>query len=121
MFSGISREKKVEQVSAPSAEYIVILNLPPGTTEKSLADFLWESLGLNLPLDAIKIEAVNTVSVARKGERFATIALRRETLAEFFTRYLAGIPMNGNALIVKPLNSKRRAALALRYAQQSTK
>jgi len=92
-----------------SAEYIIIRNFPTDTTEQSLAEFLWSRLGLDLPAEDVRIEAVNTLDPKRKGERYASIALSRETLAAFLARYLAGVPFNGNELVVTARDAAKRA------------
>jgi hypothetical protein len=98
-----------QQQHRQSAEFIIVRNFPTDTTEQSLAEFLWSSIGLDLPPEDVRIEAVNTLDPKRKGERYASIALTRETLATFLGRYLSGVPMNGNELVITPRDAGRRA------------
>jgi hypothetical protein len=64
---------------------ITLKNLPSDVSEEAVADYLWRSIGLNVPPECI--------SVAAHSAPWATVILSRESCADFLNRALAGQPL----------------------------
>jgi hypothetical protein len=105
--------EQVNQKCRPSAEFIVMKNLPTGITAQTLSDFLWEKLGLDLTPSAIQIDNAPAGPIA-------CIGLTRETLAAFFQRYLEGTPLSGREIFVEARNGQRRARARVARAEEPT-
>jgi hypothetical protein len=83
---------------APSAPQLVFKNIPLGTTEAEIADWLWSTLGLNIPAEHVSCNDAGVTS------GLAFVHISREVMAEFFTRYLCDQSFN-----VTRSQSKRRS------------
>jgi hypothetical protein len=91
----------------PASPQLVIKNLPLGTTEAALAEWLWSTLGLNIPAEHISCLDAGTMSAQ------AFVHISRDVMAEFFTRYLCDQYLDGRLLKVEPKTPRRQQRLSL--------
>jgi len=73
---------------------VTLKNLPSDVTEEQIAEYLWHSIGLNVPPECI--------SVASHTRPWATVVLSRESCADFLTRALANTPLGAYQPRVEP-------------------
>jgi hypothetical protein len=62
---------------------VTLKNLPSDTTEEQVADYLWSSIGLNVPPECISLSQHPVTP-------WATVVLTRESCADFLNRVLQG-------------------------------
>jgi hypothetical protein len=75
-----------------SAPLTLFRNLPGQITEEQLADFLWEKIGISIPVENISVRQHEHT----KQRSSAIVVFDRESIADFFNRILENIRFDGH-------------------------